>query len=378
MDGKFCIECGRKLDMNARFCPTCGRPQPEIQIPAEIIKPEAAPVTADNAAEKVTAAVPESTAASAAETENETEPEKSSGPESAPETAAAPPPPPPPSPFTQPFPQPENTVNDVSAPEQKKGGMAGAYILLIVAALLIVALFVWAVFAMNKFSMTHKTKSSSSRSISVVKPGEPDISEYSGVGGKGSSSGHSGRKETSDKEGGYSGVGGKSGVSYEADDYTAGRDIPAGEYLVVADTENFGYEEEEYIPSFYLGVYEDPNEEHKVHTGWFQCSTYVKVNEGEDIHFSWATAYPADSTAVKNDPFERAGMFLVGKDVEPGEYEIESLTDQGYESYAVFDSIDDVMADDGFSSREYPYGEADKLTLREGQYVQLEWCRLKK
>ena len=375
MDGKFCIECGRKLDVNARFCPTCGRSQPEIQIPAEIIKPEAEPVTADNAAEKVTAAVPESTAASEAETANETEPEKSSGTESASETAAAPPPPP--SPFTQSFPQPENTVNDVSAPEQK-GGMAGAYILLIVAALLIVALFVWAVFAMNRFSMTHKTKESSSRSISVVKPVEPDISEYSGVGGKGSYAGRSSEKETSDKDGDYAGVGGKSGVSYEADDYTAGRNIPAGEYLVIADVNDFMTEEEEYIPSFYLGVYEDPDEENKIHAGWFQCSTYVKVNEGEDLHFSWATAYPADSTGVRNDPFERAGMFLVGKDVKPGTYEIESLTDQGYESYAVFDSIDDVMADDGFGSREYLNDESTKLTLREGQYVQLEWCRLKK
>lgn len=371
MDGKFCIECGRKLDMNARFCPTCGRPQPDIKLPEETAKPGTVTYAAETPAEQVAAAAAEdNTAAAPPETAEAPVQENAPGPVNAPGAAAAPPPPP--------YQQPGNTISDVSAPEQKKGGMAGAYILLIVAALLIVALFVWAVFAMNKFSMTHKTKSSSSRSISVVKPSEPDISEYSGVGGKGSSSGHSGRKETSDKEGGYSGVGGKSGVSYEADDYTAGRDIPAGEYLVVADTENFGYEEEEYIPSFYLGVYEDPNEEHKVHTGWFQCSTYVKVNEGEDIHFSWATAYPADSTAVKNDPFERAGMFLVGKDVEPGEYEIESLTDQGYESYAIFDSIDDVMADDGFSSREYPYGEADKLTLREGQYVQLEWCRLKK
>ena len=69
---------------------------------------------------------------------------------------------------------------------------------------------------------------------------------------------------------------------------------------------------------------------------------------------------------------------LVGKDVKAGTYSFDVMTDQGYESYAVYDSIDDVMADRGFDSHNYGIEKDEKVTLSDGQYIQLEWCRLKK
>ncbi len=37
MDGKFCVECGARISIDARFCRACGRRQPEITIPPELL-----------------------------------------------------------------------------------------------------------------------------------------------------------------------------------------------------------------------------------------------------------------------------------------------------------------------------------------------------
>jgi hypothetical protein len=364
MDGKFCVECGAKLDLTAKFCRVCGRSQPEIQFPAGLEKPVTEP-----------AAEPEAPAEQAIAAENtETKAErffKDTESEAAPTDTAAPEPETVPPPVQQPAPE---AVDDVPAPEES-GGMKAPYILLIAAALVIVAMFVWAVFAMNKLDMTHQKKSSSSsRSISLAKPDDPSSkssSEYSGVGGRSSS-------PDNESSGGYSGVGGKAEKVYKAGDYTAGKNIPAGDYIIIADTNDSIMDDEpDYLPTFYAGVYNDPQEKDKVYAGWFQHSAYVRVEDGQDLHFSWASAYPVSSYSGKNDPFERPGVFLVGRDVEPGTYKLEPLTDQGYESYAVYEDMTAMMSDEELE-QDFSFDKNEKITLKKGQYVKLEWCKLKK
>ena len=255
--------------------------------------------------------------------------------------------------------------------KMKKKSKAGTIVLTIFAVLFAAALLVWAIFATNKLSMTHRNKERSSSSISIVKPTEPPATSKSKD--KSSSSGSSGRNE-------YSGVNGKAAEYIESGNYTVGSSIDAGEYIFIAEEKSY-LGDNDYDPSyesFYAGVSSSEDENDDIRFGWFQGSTYLKLEKGQHLHFSWAKAYPADSYTGENDPFEHPGMFLVGKDVKAGTYSFDVLTDQGYESYAVYDSIDDVMADRGFDSHNYGIEKDEKVTLSDGQYIQLEWCRLKK
>lgn len=382
MDGKFCVECGARISIDARFCRACGRRQPEITIPPELLgAPE--PVKAETKAVEAAA----ETSAETVETKSETAEEKAAEAEKAavfePDTDAEKPPvQPAPAPAPKPVPDIQSYLNNgepqpqrvEAIPEPKReGGIHPAYILLIGCVLFAAALLVWAIFATNKLTMTHQTKSRPSSSVSMVKPTEPPAT--SGRRDKDKSSSSNSRSE-------YSGVNGKSVEYIESGDYTVGEGIDAGEYIFVAEEISmYGdgeSEEDEYIPSFYAGVYEEANEEDPVRTGWYQMSTYMKLEDEQHLHFSWAKAYPVDSYEGENDPFEHAGMFLVGRDVKPGTYSFDLLTDQGYESYTIYDSIDEVMADNGFDGHHYGIDKDDKVELRNGQYIQLEWCRLKK
>lgn len=382
MDGKFCVECGARISIDASFCRVCGRRQPEITIPPELMAaPKPAPVMAE---EKASAAA--ETVADTAETKAETAEEKAAEPEKTadfePETEAVKPPEQP-APAPEPKPVPDlqsylnnggpqlQSVNEIPEPKHRDG-IHPAYILLIGSVLFIVALLVWAIFATNKFTMTHQTKHKPSSSVSVVKPTEPPETSSKSVDKDKSSSSNS-RSE-------YSGVNGKSAEYIESGDYKVGEGIDAGEYIFVSE-DKYSLAEEDDSPhyeSFYAGVSSSASEDDDVCFGWFQCSTYMKLEEGQYLHFSWAKAYPVDSYHGENDPFEHPGLFLVGRDVKPGTYSFDVLTDQGYESYAVFDSIDEVMADDGFDGHNYGIEKGEKVELEKGQYIRLEWCKLKR
>ena len=385
MDGKFCVECGARISIDARFCRACGRRQPEIKLPNEL----AGAVTQAEPVEEVVAEpvkAVEEIAEKAEETVAETVEEPVEAIEEATEQVAPVPEPQPaaeaPKPEPRPVPDYRSYLNN-GEPEQpqveeipepkSEGGIHPAYILLIGGALFIVALLVWTIFMTNKLSMTHQSKDKSSASISIVKPTEPPAVTTKPSKGRSSS-------ESRGSE--YSGVGGKAVDYIEDGDYTVGENIKAGEYIFIAEEISLlgdGEENDEYIPSFYAGVYLDDNEKKPVRTGWYQMTTYMKLEDGQRLHFSWAKDCPAEQYDGGNDPFEHEGMFCVGRDVKAGTYSLEPLTDQGYESYAVYDSIEDVMSDtDGYDNRTFSFDEGDKVTLTDGQYIQLEWCRLKR
>lgn len=383
MDGKFCVECGARISIDARFCRACGRRQPEIKIPPELAAaaPKAEPAAAEPVREAVAepAETVEEVTEKAGDTVAETvdavrEAAEQVAPEQKPAAAEASKPEPRPVPDYRSYlnngePEPPQ-VEEVPEPE-KEGGINPAYILLIGCALFIVALLVWAIFATNKLTMTHQSKEKSSASITIVKPTEPPVTTTDPK-----------QQTTSPKIGGgeYSGVGGKAATFIEDGDYTVGENIEAGEYIFIAEEPMLlsDDDDEENIPSFYAGVYEDDDKKDTIHTGWFQMSTYMKLEDGQRLHFSWAKAYPAGQYDGENDPFEHPGMFCVGRDVKPGTYSLEALTDQGYESYTVYDSIEDVMSDVELNNRIYGFDKDEKITLTDGQYIQLEWCRLKK
>ena len=49
MDGKFCVECGARISIDARFCRACGRPQPQVKMPTDFAGAPAVPTAAQTA-----------------------------------------------------------------------------------------------------------------------------------------------------------------------------------------------------------------------------------------------------------------------------------------------------------------------------------------
>ena len=237
MDGKFCVECGARISIDARFCRACGRPQPQVKMPTDFAGAPAVPTAAqtapaepvqkaEEAAEAVEAKV-EAAEVIAEQTEEAAKAaEQTVQPAPVPE---APKPEPRAVPDIQSYlnngePQ-EPQVEDIPEPKPQ-GGLHPGYILLIGCVLFAAALLVWAIFATNKLSMTHQNKERSSSSISIVKPTEPPTTSKSKD--KSSSSGSSGRNE-------YSGVNGKAAEYIESGNYTVGSSIDAGEYIFIAE-----------------------------------------------------------------------------------------------------------------------------------------------
>lgn len=409
MDNKFCVECGARISLDARFCRACGRRQPDVVIPSALLNGEKTRVPDDaKISQKTTVdsetvseksvtsdvlAATDDVASFPDEVNNDIKEDTKETTEKIIVDATEP--------LTEdikqsvPIPEQRTNAEEIRKPDprpvpdyrsylnngkpeiqkveeipepEKQGGIHPGYILLIGCSLFVVALLVWAIFITNKISMTHQSKDKSSTSISIVKPTEPPVS-------------NSHKSNNSSTTGGsvYSGVGGQTDAYVDDGDYTVGKGIDPGTYIFIAEDLSFLADEDSDpdYNSFYAGVFKDANHEKGIHSGWYQTSTYMKLEEGQYLHFSWAKAYPAEEFKGENDPFMHPGMFLVGKDLKPGTYSIEALTDQGYENYTIYESIEDVMEDDGFTNRIYDFDTDDKITLEKGQYIQLEWCRLK-
>lgn len=200
MDKKFCIECGALLNGTATFCTVCGRRQPNfvprpaarpvnkaVSESAANVVPEAEPVieaTEKAIFEPEAKPVTETAAEAISEPEPVTEAVEAARVSIAAETAEEPA-----VDRNQPIyqnPQPVQ-VQEIAVSEQG-GGIHPGYIALIAGAMLVVAMLMWTVFAMNKLIVTDVSES---RSVSVHVPPEPDTppvtlepqDDYSGVGG---------------------------------------------------------------------------------------------------------------------------------------------------------------------------------------------------
>lgn len=153
--------------------------------------------------------------------------------------------------------------------------------------------------------------------------------------------------------------------------YAVGIDIPAGEYLLVAD------EYSEY-PNAYFGLYEEDGME--IVSAMFQNTFYITVKDGQQLDLSWCTAIDLTSNEFDNNPFEQSGTFKVGVDFEAGTYRIERCID-GYPYYfLVFDSFDEYDVYELYTETlDYEINDREEIiTVEDGQYIQLENCLIVK
>ena len=103
---------------------------------------------------------------------------------------------------------------------------------------------------------------------------------------------------------------------------------------------------------------------------------YIAVKDGEYLEFTDGRAYRVkDAPEIFNDgEVLDEGMYRVGRDLEPGEYKVKSLTDEEYSGYYEVcngsrGTIDSIVTNDNFSGEKY-------ITVKKGQYLKLSGCQL--
>ena len=157
--------------------------------------------------------------------------------------------------------------------------------------------------------------------------------------------------------------------NYLDGDYVAGEDFPVGEYLLYVEDcfdDSMGYD------YGYIGTFH--------YYSWFQNSFYADFIEGEHVSISGCSLYDLSKPLAENNPFEKAGMFKVGFDLESGTYTV--IPDgSGFQPYVKVHKnckdYDSETFDNSTSPLEDDY-EEETITVKNGEYLELRFCKLEK
>lgn len=143
---------------------------------------------------------------------------------------------------------------------------------------------------------------------------------------------------------------------YSAGSYRVGTDIPAGEYKITCIGSHA-----------YYCVYPDTSKSDILSNGNFTTCTYVSVSDGQLLEVKGSSFVRADS-ATPSTAFSGQGIYKVGFDIQPGEYNITaSESSGGY--YAVLSTVDantpfNIVDNDNFEGNSF-------VSVRDGQYLEI-------
>ena len=167
---------------------------------------------------------------------------------------------------------------------------------------------------------------------------------------------------------------------WEAGIYKVGEDIPKGTYLLMFKGAS-GVR-----GSFPISLYSDENasDDKRLNSGdsvWSEYSRYVTLDDEGYFNASWCTIYDPEKNDIINDPHYHSGMFLVGRDIESGTYELafdnayeDTDSSHAYGRYAIYtdaDLLNPVIREQG------KYEEGLTITVNEGEYLSLHACVIK-
>lgn len=155
--------------------------------------------------------------------------------------------------------------------------------------------------------------------------------------------------------------------------YEVGKDIPAGEYVVMSDRT---LPSMDIAPTFHLSVFNDDalQDDNRAVGGWVNYSAIIRVEEGQFVELLHAVMYHADQPS-RLDPFTDGGMFCAGRDMPAGTYTVISTHDQ-YSGYCVIGTDPNVVQEQHNPVYNIPFGETEQITLQEGEYIKMEFCHL--
>lgn len=143
--------------------------------------------------------------------------------------------------------------------------------------------------------------------------------------------------------------------------YKVGKDLPAGEYLIIGDGSMSYYQVSKDSTGSLDSILTNDN---------FSNTRYVTVSDGQYIEFRNAKMILA-SEAEPQTNFSN-GMYKVGKDIPAGEYKV-AADGMGYFEVAKDSkgNIDSIVTNSNFEGEKY-------VTVKDGQYLKLQNCKLVK
>ena len=149
---------------------------------------------------------------------------------------------------------------------------------------------------------------------------------------------------------------------YKSGFYEVGKDLPAGEYLVVGDKITKEAETS-------VAVTKDSKKEDEIFDESVIGNVYVTLEKGQFVEVKNGDMYPVD-LAPSNTPKDKVykdGMYKVGKDIKAGTYDVKALKKDGkIEIYK-----DSSHSKDSLISKT-KFKDTEKVTLKDGQYILLD------
>lgn len=150
--------------------------------------------------------------------------------------------------------------------------------------------------------------------------------------------------------------------TYGAGQYKVGVDIPAGEYLVLADSGRSGYFKESI----------DANGKDIIKNDNFDNNSIIMIHDGNYFELSRCKAISLNEAPNITETLSTLsdGMYKAGLHFPAGEYKLQALEgNRAY--YCIYDSSDQqkIVANNNFANTNY-------ININEGQYLKLQRCSM--
>ena len=148
--------------------------------------------------------------------------------------------------------------------------------------------------------------------------------------------------------------------TYAAGSYVIGQDMPAGEYAIFTSDDS--------TDSTYsycsLTLYKDESDERRIAELRFQHHGLITLYNGQHLVLSDGWAIAAEEADILPGV---SGMYKVGRDMEPGTYQLTALTSEGG-SWALYNGVRYYYDySDGYGR----FVDPTDITVEEGQYLEL-------
>lgn len=151
-------------------------------------------------------------------------------------------------------------------------------------------------------------------------------------------------------------------TEYNSGTYEVGKDIPAGEYLVLGDNVN------KEVETSVLQT-KDTKKEDALYDESVYGPIYVTVENGQYLNVENGKIFEIEK-APSNTPKDKVykdGMYKVGRDIKAGTYEVKATKDDGeVEIYKDSKHTKDSL----ISKKEFK--NTEKITVKDGEYIMLE------
>lgn len=154
---------------------------------------------------------------------------------------------------------------------------------------------------------------------------------------------------------------------YESGSYLVGRDIPAGEYALIAA--------ENAILSTITVRTNDSADSDLIAYGLINHQAMVHLDEGTWVTLSEVTAYPLSDSPAKGleDGVAGEGAYVVGLHIPAGTYTVSATEKAPLSSYSVYDGM---LGTDAQLIKFEVLHDDVSVELAEGEYIELSGCQI--